>query len=337
MNNSSFTHPQTFSKQFQIGTSMFTVLMIVATIFGNSLVIAAFVTFVRLRTATNYFVVSLAATDLCVALFSMPIYVAYLVTGPSWKLGYILKRVWTIMDVLSGTASIANLVAISLDRCMCIDKPLMYYQYITSVRVQTTIAIIWLYSIAMSITSYFMWEYRIFNFVASIMYFWVPLLIIISAYSVVFRVALHQVRRISIASNIEQSFRKSLNSKYSFVREFKAAKTLAVVVGAFIVCWLPFVIINAIYTFCENDSCPPINVKHILITKWMHYGNSMLNPPIYGFMNKDFRVAFKHLLCCKQIAYRGEQFTENANGKARISPQVIEMENENRISGSNKA
>lgn len=337
MNNSSFIPTPTFSKQFQIGTSTFTVLMIVATIFGNSLVIAAFITFTRLRSATNYFVVSLAATDLCVALFSMPIYVAYLVTGPAWKLGYIVSRVWTMMDVLSGTASIANLVAISLDRCMCIDKPLMYYQYVTTIRVQITIAIIWLYSITMSITSYFMWQYRIFNFVASIMYFWVPLLIIITAYSIVFRVALHQVRRISIASTTDQSFRKSLNSKYSFVREFKAAKTLAVVVGAFVVCWLPFVIINAIYTFCENEACPTMNAKYILITKWMHYGNSMLNPPIYGFMNKDFRVAFKHLLCCKQIAYRGEQFTENANGKARISPHVFEMENENQIADNNNA
>jgi len=324
MNNSSNGFAESFSKQFRVGTSSFSILLIIGTIFGNSLVIAAFATFSRLRTATNYFVVSLAVTDLCVALFSMPVWVAYLITGPSWVLGHLLNRIWTVMDVLSGTASIANLAAISLDRCLCIKKPLMYYQYITTARVQTAIVVIWVYSVGMAITSYFMWQYRIFNFIASILYFWVPLLIIITAYSVVFKVALQHVRRISVA-NVEPSYRCSLHSRYSFVREFKAAKTLAVVVGAFIVCWLPFVIINAIYSICENEACPYISTILILISKWMHYGNSLLNPPIYGFLNKDFRVAFKHLICCKQIAFRGEQFTENPNGKAKITPSVLEL------------
>ncbi|XP_020905031.1 octopamine receptor-like [Exaiptasia diaphana] len=323
MNNSSNSPIKTFADQFRIGTSMFSVLLIVGTIFGNSLVIAAFVTFSRLRTATNYFVVSLAVTDLCVAVFSMPVLVAYVLTGPSWVLGDLLNQIWTVMDVLSGTASIANLVAISLDRCLCINKPLMYYQYITTTRVQIGIVVIWVYSVTMAITSYFMRPYRVFNFVASVMYFWVPLLIIITAYSIVFRVALQQVRRISVA-NVEPSQRSSsLHQRYSFVREFKAAKTLAVVVGAFVICWLPFVVINAIYSIC--DDCPYISTIPILVTKWMHYGNSLLNPPIYGFLNKDFRVAFKHLICCKEIAYRGDQFTENANGKTRIVPNTVEL------------
>lgn len=332
MNNSSANHIQEFSTDFQVGMTLFSILLIIGTIFGNSLVIAAFVTFSRIRTATNYFVVSLAATDLCVALFSMPVLVAYVLTGPSWVLGNTLNEIWTVMDVLSGTASIANLVAISLDRCLCINKPLMYYQYITNTRVQVSIIIIWTYSIIMAIVSYFMRPYRLFNFVASVMYFWVPLLIIITAYSIVFKVALHQVRRISVA-NIETSQRNSLHQRYSFVREFKAAKTLAVVVGAFVVCWLPFVIINAIYSICENETCPYISTIPILVTKWMHYGNSLLNPPIYGFLNKDFRVAFKHLVCCKEIAYRGDQFIENANGKARIAvSSTIEVNNVNRTS-----
>ncbi|EDO43118.1 predicted protein, partial [Nematostella vectensis] len=292
MDNSSsvLTSPQ-YSLSFRIGTSIFTVFLILGTITGNALVIASFIAYSRIRTATNFFVVSLACTDLGVALFSMPLWLAYILTGTIWAENPVLFRVWTAMDILVGTASIGNLVAISLDRFLCITKPLMYYQYITSVRVNSTIACIWVYSVLMAVASYLLWQYRIFNFISSIVYFWVPLLIIISAYSIVFRVALRQTRQINTSNS-----QKTRASRYSFVTELKAAKTLAAVVGAFALCWAPFVLINGIYSMCIE--CPYIKPEIILVVKWLHYGNSLLNPPIYGLLNKDFRVAFKHILCC---------------------------------------
>ena len=59
----------------------FLILILVMAIFGNVLVILAFKKFPKLRTVTNYFVVSLAISDVLVSIFSMPLWAAYLLTG----------------------------------------------------------------------------------------------------------------------------------------------------------------------------------------------------------------------------------------------------------------
>lgn len=79
-------------------------------------------------------------------------------------------------------------------------------------------------------------------------------------------------------------------------REHKAARTLGIIMGAFILCWLPFFTWYVTITLCD-DACniPPI-MEPILF--WIGYSNSMLNPVIYAYFNKDFREAFKRTLQC---------------------------------------
>lgn len=282
--------PQTFPEAFRAGTASFTIILILATIFGNVLVILAFVLHRRMRTVTNAFVVSLACTDLCVALFSMPVWVTYLLTGPN---GATLSRAWTMVDILIGTASIMNLMAISFDRVLCIKNPLQYSHWMTPRKATAMITGVWIYSISVAVTSFLFFVERIFNLIVFIMCFCVPLLVIITAYSIIFKVALRQIRQIrAIAPN------QYARSHSRFLKEFKAAKTLAVVVGAFVICWLPFVTLNVIYSLCDpSHDCPVVKPEVIMVTKWMHYGNSLLNPIIYTVMNREFRRAFKALLC----------------------------------------
>lgn len=79
-------------------------------------------------------------------------------------------------------------------------------------------------------------------------------------------------------------------------REHKAARTLGIIMGAFIACWLPFFLWYVIITLC-GDACPcPEIVVSILF--WIGYFNSMLNPAIYAYFNRDFREAFKRTLAC---------------------------------------
>ena len=77
-------------------------------------------------------------------------------------------------------------------------------------------------------------------------------------------------------------------------RERKAARTLAIITGSFIVCWLPFFIIAILRPFCK-DQCdfPPLLLSVIL---WLGYFNSLLNPVIYTIFNPDFRLAFRKIL-----------------------------------------
>ena len=78
-------------------------------------------------------------------------------------------------------------------------------------------------------------------------------------------------------------------------RERKAARTLAIVTGTFIVCWLPFFIVETIRPFCAEPQCtyPSLLISVIV---WLGYINSLLNPVIYTIFNPDFRAAFNKLL-----------------------------------------
>eukprot|EP00794_Sanderia_malayensis_P005691 gene5691-6392_t len=57
------------------------VVLILLILFGNWLVIGIFCQYRPLRTVTNYFIVSLAVADILVAVFCIPIWIAYIQTG----------------------------------------------------------------------------------------------------------------------------------------------------------------------------------------------------------------------------------------------------------------
>jgi 5-hydroxytryptamine receptor 1 len=96
--------------------------------------------------------------------------------------------------------------------------------------------------------------------------------------------------------------RETMESK----RERKAAKTLAIITGAFIICWLPF------FVMALHDAiCPPLTCSYRLpdmvapVLLWLGYFNSTLNPIIYTIFSPEFRLAFKKILFGRHYATRG--------------------------------
>lgn len=75
-------------------------------------------------------------------------------------------------------------------------------------------------------------------------------------------------------------------------RERKAAKTLAIITGVFVMCWLPFFIMAILMPLL--DLKPHKYLFGGLL--WLGYINSMLNPIIYTIFSPDFRKAFKRLI-----------------------------------------
>ncbi|XP_053954493.1 tyramine/octopamine receptor [Anastrepha ludens] len=81
--------------------------------------------------------------------------------------------------------------------------------------------------------------------------------------------------------------------RISLSKERRAARTLGIIMGVFVICWLPFFLMYVILPFCET--CCPTNKFKNFIT-WLGYINSGLNPVIYTIFNLDYRRAFKRLL-----------------------------------------
>lgn len=86
--------------------------------------------------------------------------------------------------------------------------------------------------------------------------------------------------------------------RISLTRERRAARTLGIIMGVFVVCWLPFFVTYVVSAFCT--SCC-LSSKFINFITWLGYVNSALNPLIYTIFNLDFRRAFKKLLCMKSL------------------------------------
>ncbi|KAG8239703.1 hypothetical protein J437_LFUL019026 [Ladona fulva] len=80
-------------------------------------------------------------------------------------------------------------------------------------------------------------------------------------------------------------------------REHKAARTLGIIMGAFILCWLPFFLWYVITTLCGDVACHCPDIV-VAVLFWIGYFNSTLNPLIYAYFNRDFREAFRNTLQC---------------------------------------
>ncbi|KAL1269541.1 hypothetical protein QQF64_031830 [Cirrhinus molitorella] len=78
-------------------------------------------------------------------------------------------------------------------------------------------------------------------------------------------------------------------------REKRFTFVLAVVIGVFVVCWFPFFFSYSLQAVCPEACALPEPLFKFFF--WIGYCNSCLNPVIYTIFNKDFRRAFKKILC----------------------------------------
>ncbi|ESN90368.1 hypothetical protein HELRODRAFT_70948 [Helobdella robusta] len=89
--------------------------IIIAAVAGNVLVVISVFTYKPLRSVQNFYIVSLALSDLLIAVVVMPFHVLYGLEG-KWSFGQAMCNVWVTCDILMCTASILNLCAIAVDR-----------------------------------------------------------------------------------------------------------------------------------------------------------------------------------------------------------------------------
>ncbi|KZC07669.1 Octopamine receptor beta-1R [Dufourea novaeangliae] len=117
-------------------------------------------------------------------------------------------------------------------------------------------------------------------------------------------------------------------------RERKAARTLGIIMSAFLACWLPFFLWYIITSLC--DTCESSDAV-VAVVFWVGYFNSALNPLIYAYFNRDFRAAFKKTLesCCvaigpvrdlHQVHRKQDLVHSNASSELHVNNQLRNSE-----------
>ncbi|XP_022783425.1 histamine H2 receptor-like, partial [Stylophora pistillata] len=135
----------TVSREVVIVTS---VLIFTLGVIGNGFICLGFCRFRQLRSLTNYFVLNLAVADLLLVA-ALAGWIIHDIRGnpPDEK---ILISLLINIDVLCFSASMLNMMAISLDRYCAVTYPLQYPHIITESRAHIATFLIWAYSLAMA-------------------------------------------------------------------------------------------------------------------------------------------------------------------------------------------
>ncbi|XP_008303194.1 trace amine-associated receptor 13c-like [Stegastes partitus] len=263
------------------------------TVVLNLLVIISVSHFRKLQTPTNILLLSLAVSDCLVGLVMTPGHI--LTQRPCWFLGILPCSLYHYTSFIITSASVGNMVLISVDRYVAICDPLHYPTRVTERRVKLWVCLCWLGSVLYNIlfikaqlgSQYSCYGECLLNVeliggtVDLVFTFILPVSVIIVLYLRVFVVAVSQARAmrshtaaVTLQLSVNSSTKKS---------ELKAARTLGIVVLVFLMCFCPYYCVSLaggseFYTFL---------VSCIL------YCNSCLNPVIYAMFYPWFRKAIK--------------------------------------------
>ena len=255
-------------------------ILSVMAILGNSMVIVVFSQNRALHTRTNYFVVGLAAADLLVGMFPIPMYITVLfyMPGPPKT----LMALYTAFDIFGSFASIFQLTLIGLERYYAIAHPVSHriskkWWYLS------TLAFVWLLSATLSVVRAVSDPGQRHAFT------YLMLVLICLSIVVIFFAYIGILRRAKKRNKQKHRRRKKQD------QEVLIALTILMIFAVFIITWLPFFIINLIYYF-DSKLGETIPLFAILFTKVLHYSNSAINPIIYSLKIPGFKTTFISLL-----------------------------------------
>ncbi|XP_048578277.1 octopamine receptor [Nematostella vectensis] len=282
---------------------LFTLLYISASVIGsfaNIGILLAFFTMRKLRTRINYFLASLAVSDLVMLTIYLPFEI-------EWHVRTFFKHSATVCDFvytlffITISSSCLNLMAVSGYRFFTIAYP-FWSKKITKTHVFYCIAIIWFYSCMTALLPVMGWRDRPSQVINKMCWFqykpefivflmginWMlPALVVFVCYAMILRIARIQAQKIAKSQVLGAlSDRERKRNRH----QLRGAISLAKIVAVYLVCWLPYIIIGFVGQLNQTFSIPREG-NYLII--FLVYSNATINPFLYAGLCEDFKEAFR--------------------------------------------
>ncbi len=305
-------------------------LALILNILLNVLVIVAVATRRPLRTNSNILLACLAGSDLLAGLISHPVNIAMelkriLGDGPFCP----LEKVSAITLGEAGFASLNHLLLVGIDRYVAIKYPLRYRDIVTKQRIKAGILLAWVITTVFTIheivlaaidseTKTFSEYMNAASIILAIVGF-VYICAIGYTYVYIFIVSLRQKRSLQTEQQLapEEANRVKKNNK--------AANTLAFILGALILSFLPTITLLLLTTSHHSVEPRFIPILWSWSTTFVTLG-SIFNPVIYCWRIKKLRRAFLEIFHFKQPENRPPEIemVEIKRHRAEIQPTACE-------------
>ena len=273
---------------------------------GNGLVCLAIYQQPRLRTVMHLPLLSLAIADLFCGLVAMPAYIAKkFVDGRDGE--GIVCDVFRFSYFFMEYASVSSLVVVSMERMFTLKYPLKSADPTFSHKIVIFLFLAWFDALVVALLPFIPWDpttrdscsyrpTRWWSLMVIHKNVFVPLLIVILCYSYVYKIAILHAKKIRKDNHPGSCFKAKL---VEWKQRRKATTTLFIVVGVFLLCWMP----SSIYYYVKNvcNQCfdsligenePTFNA----VVKILTFANSMSNPLIYWWRSREFRQAFRRVI-----------------------------------------
>uniref|UniRef100_T1D203 Putative neuropeptide receptor n=1 Tax=Cupiennius salei TaxID=6928 RepID=T1D203_CUPSA len=340
------------------------IVIIAGGLLGNISVILTVALNRSMRTTINFYVANLAVADAMICIICMVPHALTVTTENAYILGEFMCKFNPFTQMTCLTSSVLTLSAISCDRFMAIMFPL--HVRITKQRTSVVMTIVWIVSVAVSVPFLFVKKHLVIqwkNFlepkcsevwynhayyeesvqdcvtyeplrviyyvVVSITLFFLPIVIMITAYSLIlWRLWGAEVPGEQHAANV---------NVHSRARK-KVNKMVFVVLVVFIICWTPLQAMVLYSAFGHNATIHGALPDWFGDFKWFSYyiayANSFMNPIIYGGFNKTFREGFCIVLRC---GYQRDRYGRPARSRLTFTTGVTSSPSRKTLNGANRS
>ena len=260
-------------------------LMLIS-ILGNALVLAAIVRTPSLRATHMIMLCSLAVSDFLVGVIAQPLYIAEQLTKDR-----LAHHISVIMGYSLCGVSFLTITAITVDRFLALHYHMRYATLVTESRVKYILIIIWLISFLGS--GFNFWNTHVHRFITGI----IPIFchfICTFCYVRIYRI----VRRHQLQIHVQQRALQSSNTgnNFNIARLKKAALNTFVFYITLIICYLPLHVLLTLHGLSIKDWKTERQIAYTAV-----FMNSSINPLLYCWRLGELRAAVvktaRQMLC----------------------------------------